>query len=177
MEAPEQVTKSIDNGADGTVISVKANAADARSAATYKDATAILAEAKQIQAHLAAQDAATSALLDKIAKLETALSHAKNINVEGLLTWSPGSKGPSDEPRSSNGDAYISLVTGGTMKLVTRKPLVLISSITRGRASSDTRRPASARTPPTKQPMLPAPATMMGLVAIMLASNEVFQIR
>jgi hypothetical protein len=52
---------------------IQANAADARSAATYKDATAILAEAKQIQAHLAAQDAATSALLDKIAKLETAL--------------------------------------------------------------------------------------------------------
>ena len=56
-------------------------------------------------------------------------------------------------------------------KLVTLKPLLLISSITRGRASSDTRRPASLRTPPTKQPMLPAPATLMGLVAIMLASR------
>ena len=68
-------------------------------------------------------------------------------------------------------------VRSNPSKLVTRKPLRLISSITRGRASSDTRRPASARTPPTKQPMLPAPATMMGLVAIMLASHEVLQIR
>jgi hypothetical protein len=52
---------------------IQANAADARSAATYKDAGAILAEAKQIQTHLAMQDAATSALLDKVAALEAAL--------------------------------------------------------------------------------------------------------
>jgi hypothetical protein len=52
---------------------IQAVAADARSNATYKDATAILAEAKQIQLHLAAQDAATSALLDKVAALEAAL--------------------------------------------------------------------------------------------------------
>ena len=36
---------------------VQAAAADARSEATYKDAAAVLEEAKQIQAHLAAQDA------------------------------------------------------------------------------------------------------------------------
>ena len=53
---------------------IQAVAADARSAATYKDAGAILAEAKQIQMHLAAQDVATSALLDKIAALEAALA-------------------------------------------------------------------------------------------------------
>ena len=53
---------------------VQASASDARAAATYKDATAILAESRQIQMHLAAQDAATSALLDKIAALEAALS-------------------------------------------------------------------------------------------------------
>jgi hypothetical protein len=53
---------------------IQANAADARSAATYKDATAILEESRQIQAHLAAQDAATSALLDKVAALEAALA-------------------------------------------------------------------------------------------------------
>jgi hypothetical protein len=35
---------------------VQAAAADARSQATYDDAAAVLAEAKQIQAHLAAQD-------------------------------------------------------------------------------------------------------------------------
>jgi hypothetical protein len=52
---------------------IQATASDARAAATYKDATAILAEAKEIQVHLAAQDAATSALLDKVAALEAAL--------------------------------------------------------------------------------------------------------
>jgi hypothetical protein len=52
---------------------IQAVSADARSTATYNDATAILAEAKQIQAHLAIQDAATSALLDKVAALEKAL--------------------------------------------------------------------------------------------------------
>jgi hypothetical protein len=56
---------------------IQANAADARAAATYKDAGAILAEAKQIQTHLAAQDAATSALLDKVAALEARLTTAK----------------------------------------------------------------------------------------------------
>jgi hypothetical protein len=35
---------------------VQAAAADARSQATYDDAAAVLEEAKQIQAHLAAQD-------------------------------------------------------------------------------------------------------------------------
>ncbi len=52
---------------------IQAAAADERSAATYKDATAILEESRQIQAHLAVQDAATSALLDKVAALEAAL--------------------------------------------------------------------------------------------------------
>jgi len=44
-------------------------------------------------------------------------------------------------------------------KLVGRSPLASISAITRGRASSATRRPPAASIPPTKQPMLPAPAT------------------
>src|SRR5438874_643629 len=44
-------------------------------------------------------------------------------------------------------------------KLVGRRPLASISAITRGRASSATRRPPAASIPPTKQPMLPAPAT------------------
>lgn len=56
---------------------IQAVASDARAAATYNDATAILAEAKQIQSHLAAQDAATSALLDKVAALESKLAGAK----------------------------------------------------------------------------------------------------
>jgi hypothetical protein len=53
---------------------IQAVASDARANATYKDAGAILAESRQIQMHLAAQDAATSALLDKVAALEAALS-------------------------------------------------------------------------------------------------------
>jgi hypothetical protein len=52
---------------------IQAAASDARSNATYKDAGAILNEAKQIQEHLAAQDAATTVLLNKILALEAAL--------------------------------------------------------------------------------------------------------
>jgi hypothetical protein len=50
---------------------IQAAAADSRSAATYEDAGAILEEAKQIQLHLASQDAAIGALLDKVKVLET----------------------------------------------------------------------------------------------------------
>ena len=46
--------------------------ADARSQATYDDAVAVLEEAKQIQAHLEAQDAA-------IDKIVTSLSSAKAV--------------------------------------------------------------------------------------------------
>jgi hypothetical protein len=49
---------------------VQATAADARAEATYNDAAAVLEEAKQIQAHLAAQDA-------EIEKIVAALSTAK----------------------------------------------------------------------------------------------------
>ena len=42
---------------------VQAAAADARAQATYDDAAAVLEEAKQIQAHLAAQDAAIEKIL------------------------------------------------------------------------------------------------------------------
>src|SRR5471030_1188689 len=45
---------------------IQAVAADARSTATYEDAGAILEEAKQIQMHLASQDASISTLLNKI---------------------------------------------------------------------------------------------------------------
>jgi hypothetical protein len=50
----------------------QAAAADARSQATYDDAVAVLEEAKQIQAHLEAQDAA-------IDKIVTSLSSAKAV--------------------------------------------------------------------------------------------------
>jgi hypothetical protein len=49
---------------------VQAAAADARSQATYEDAVAVLEEAKQIQAHLEAQDAA----IENVLKLVTPAS-------------------------------------------------------------------------------------------------------
>ncbi len=56
---------------------IQAAASDDRAAATYKDAGAILEEAKQIQLHLAAQDAATSALLDRILAIEKRVAAAE----------------------------------------------------------------------------------------------------
>lgn len=43
-----------------------------RAIATYKDATAILAEAKEIQRHLDVQDKALNHLIDRISKIENA---------------------------------------------------------------------------------------------------------
>ena len=51
---------------------VQAAAADARSEATYKDAAAVLEEAKQIQAHLEAQDAAIEKILTTLAAAKPA---------------------------------------------------------------------------------------------------------
>jgi hypothetical protein len=45
---------------------VQAAAADARSQATYDDAVAVLEEAKQIQQHLAAQDAVLAELVEVV---------------------------------------------------------------------------------------------------------------
>jgi hypothetical protein len=56
---------------------VQAASSDDRAAATYKDAGAILEEAKQIQAHLAAQDAATTALLDRIQSIEKQIAASR----------------------------------------------------------------------------------------------------
>ncbi len=53
---------------------IQAAASDERSAATYADATAILEEAKKIQEHLKAQDAAIGALLDKTLALEKGIA-------------------------------------------------------------------------------------------------------
>jgi hypothetical protein len=53
---------------------IQAAASDDRAAATYKDAVAILEEAKQIQLHLASQDAAISGLLDRIQGIESKIS-------------------------------------------------------------------------------------------------------
>ncbi len=56
---------------------IQAAASDARSAATYADAGAILDEANKIQVHLKAQDAAIGTLLDKTLALEKAVTAAK----------------------------------------------------------------------------------------------------
>ena len=53
---------------------IQAAASDDRSNATYKDAGAILEEAKQIQLHLAAQDAAATTLMNRIVALETKIA-------------------------------------------------------------------------------------------------------
>ena len=47
-------------------------AADARAEATYDDASAVLAEAKQIQSHLVAQDEALGRLLAEVRALKAA---------------------------------------------------------------------------------------------------------
>lgn len=56
---------------------IQAAASDARAAATYADAGAILEEAKKIQEHLKVQDAAIGTLLDKSLALEKALAAQK----------------------------------------------------------------------------------------------------
>lgn len=60
---------------------IQAAASDARAAATYEDAGAILTEAQQIQQHLAVQDAAIGALLDKIKGLEASLAQGRPAEV------------------------------------------------------------------------------------------------
>lgn len=50
---------------------------EARAIATYEDATAILEEAKEIQAHLTDQDKALSHLIDKMTALEAKLEAAQ----------------------------------------------------------------------------------------------------
>jgi hypothetical protein len=49
---------------------IQAASSDARAIATYEDAGAILEEAKEIQSHLAAQDAALDKLIKDLARVE-----------------------------------------------------------------------------------------------------------
>jgi len=55
---------------------ILARASDKRAMMTYQDADATFHEADQIQAHLAAQDTAINALLDKVEKLEASAGRA-----------------------------------------------------------------------------------------------------
>lgn len=52
---------------------IQAKASDQRAIATYEDAGAILEEAKEIQSHLGAQDAALDHLIARVEKLEAGL--------------------------------------------------------------------------------------------------------
>lgn len=54
---------------------ILARASDKRALMTYRDAEATFHEAGQIQAHLAAQDDALNALLEKLEAIETANRH------------------------------------------------------------------------------------------------------
>ena len=54
--------------------SILGQASDKRAEMTYKDAEATFHEAQQIQAHLQAQDDAINAILDRLEKLEGALT-------------------------------------------------------------------------------------------------------
>ncbi len=49
---------------------IQAKASDERALATYRDATAILHESREIQRHLAAQDEVIDELLERVKKLE-----------------------------------------------------------------------------------------------------------
>ncbi|HEX7612635.1 MAG TPA: hypothetical protein VF371_07650 [Candidatus Limnocylindrales bacterium] len=53
---------------------ILARSSDKRADMTYKDADATFHEAEQIQAHLMEQDKAINTMLDKVAKLEAALT-------------------------------------------------------------------------------------------------------
>lgn len=55
---------------------VLSRASDKRADMTYKDAEATFHEARQIQAHLKAQDDAMNALLDKVERIEAGLASA-----------------------------------------------------------------------------------------------------
>lgn len=55
---------------------ILARASDKRAVMTFQDAEATFHEAEQIQAHLASQDEAINALLDKVEKLEAAAGRA-----------------------------------------------------------------------------------------------------
>lgn len=55
---------------------ILSRASDKRADMTYKDAEATFHEAREIQAHLKAQDEALNALLDKVAQLEAARGQA-----------------------------------------------------------------------------------------------------
>ena len=56
---------------------MQAAASDQRAIATYKDAGAILDETKEIQAHLAAQDAALAAIRGQLDTLQQRAAHSK----------------------------------------------------------------------------------------------------
>ena len=66
------------------------------------------------------------------------------------------------EGSSDSESALAAIVRSKPSKLVSRRPWAAISPITRERASKATRWPPAASMPPTKQPMLPAPAMTIG---------------
>jgi ABC-type branched-subunit amino acid transport system substrate-binding protein len=47
---------------------------------------------------------------------------AKNLNLQGLLNWSPGQKGPAPYPNSPNGQVWFNIAQGGSYHLIRNKP-------------------------------------------------------
>ena len=122
---------------------IQAAASDDRAAATYKDAGAILEEAKQIQLHLAAQDAATSALLDRILAIEQKVVAGKS---------------PPPPPRSYSRGSIFRAPGSGWVGGRAR----VASSHVRARATAVTRRAARLGTPRAPLHARAAPAVRRG---------------
>jgi ABC-type branched-subunit amino acid transport system substrate-binding protein len=47
---------------------------------------------------------------------------AKNLNLQGLLNWSPGQKGPAPYPNSPNGQVWFNVAKNGQYYLIRNKP-------------------------------------------------------
>src|SRR5229473_1773357 len=89
---------------------------------------------------------------------------AQHRDIADTVPASPKIRGSSESVNAS-----AAMFRSKFPKPVSRSPLPSISWITRARASKATRRPETAYMPPTKQPMLPAPATPIGRFEIIFA--------
>lgn len=78
---------------------IQGRAADARSESTYQDAEAVLHEAAQIQAHLAAQDEVITHIADQLALVASGVPGLRGPGPVGTES-SPGGTTSSSEPPS-----------------------------------------------------------------------------
>jgi hypothetical protein len=78
---------------------------------------------------------------------------------------------------SDSANWFAAMVRSKPSKLVGRRPFASISPMTRERASSATRRPPATSIPPTKQPILPAPAIAIVRPAFICCSPRCIRLR